>query len=181
MGISALPDPIDGYRRCFIALGSNLGDRLGNLALAAQELTKVEGVKDVRLSPVYETAPWGRTDQPWYLNAVAESTCRLGPFELLDRVKEIEKRLGRIPGTRWGPRLVDLDILLLGDLWLRCGRLNIPHIDLQRRRFVLTPLADLDPGLVLPDGVVITELLAKLPTEPAVRPFGRLDGHPPTD
>ena len=130
--------------RAFLGLGSNVGDREGNLAAAA------EAVGAVRMSSIYATAPQGELlEQPEFLNAVVEIDTDLGPEELLDAVKRIERELGReAGGVRHGPRAIDVDILLLGDLAYESDRLRIPHRDLQSRRFVLEPLRELAPELV---------------------------------
>jgi 2-amino-4-hydroxy-6-hydroxymethyldihydropteridine diphosphokinase len=128
----------------YLGLGSNLGDRRQNLMLAA------EAVGARRMSSVYETAPQGEVlDQPDFLNAVVEIETGLGPEELLERCKEIEAELGRrAGGVRHGPRPIDIDILLLGEMEYESERLRIPHRDLETRRFVLEPLRELAPERV---------------------------------
>jgi 2-amino-4-hydroxy-6-hydroxymethyldihydropteridine diphosphokinase len=132
----------------FLALGTNLGDRLGNLRAAIAALPPVVTVLDQ--SPVYETAPWGVTDQPAFLNMVVKGKTLLAPAALLARLKHLEIELGRIPSKRYGPRQIDLDILFYADLILATPALNIPHPGLQERAFVLVPLADLAPDFVHP-------------------------------
>jgi 2-amino-4-hydroxy-6-hydroxymethyldihydropteridine diphosphokinase len=128
----------------YLGLGSNVGDRRANLIAAA------EAVGARRMSSIYETAPQGEVlDQPDFLNAVVEIETELGPEELLARCKEIESALGReMGGVRHGPRPIDIDILLLGDVEYDSERLHIPHRDLETRRFVLEPLKELAPGRV---------------------------------
>ena len=128
----------------YLGLGSNVGDRQGNLIAAA------EAVGAQRMSSMYETAPQGEVlDQPDFLNAVVEVETELGPEELLGRCKEIESELGRrAGGVRHGPRPIDIDILLLGDVEYESDRLRIPHRDLETRRFVLEPLRELAPDRV---------------------------------
>jgi 2-amino-4-hydroxy-6-hydroxymethyldihydropteridine diphosphokinase len=128
----------------YLGLGSNVGDRRGNLMAAA------EAVGARRMSSVYETAPQGEVlDQPDFLNAVVEVETELGPEELLERCKEIESEMGRrAGGIRHGPRPIDIDILLLGDSEYESDRLRIPHRDLETRRFVLEPLRELAPDRV---------------------------------
>jgi len=128
----------------YLGLGSNVGDRRGNLMAAA------EAVGARRMSSIYETAPQGEVlDQPDFLNAVVEIETELGPEELLKRCKEIEAEMGRrAGGVRHGPRPIDIDILLLGDTEYESERLRIPHRDLEARRFVLEPLRELAPDRV---------------------------------
>lgn len=128
----------------YLGLGSNVGDRHKNLMAAAETL----GAR--RISSVYETAPQGEVrDQPDFLNAVVEIETELGPEELLAECKRLEAELGRrTGGVRHGPRPIDIDILLLGDLEYESERLRIPHRDLETRRFVLEPLRELAPELV---------------------------------
>src|SRR5215211_5826641 len=125
----------------YFGLGSNLGDRAAQLAAAVRGLA-VEGVAVRRCSPLYESAPVGPPDQPWYLNAVLEAVTSLAPRELLAAAKAVEAAVGRRPGRRWGPRVVDVDILLYGEQQLdeRDPWLTIPHPQMWRRRFVLLPL-----------------------------------------
>jgi 2-amino-4-hydroxy-6-hydroxymethyldihydropteridine diphosphokinase len=128
----------------YLGLGSNVGDRRQNLKAAAEALGAL------RMSSIYETAPQGEVlDQPDFLNAVVEIETELDPEELLGRCKEIESRLGReMGGVRHGPRPIDIDILLLGDVEYESERLRIPHRDLETRRFVLEPLRELAPERV---------------------------------
>jgi 2-amino-4-hydroxy-6-hydroxymethyldihydropteridine diphosphokinase len=145
--------------RIFVGLGSNLGDRERNLREAVERLRKI-GV--VRLSTLRDTDPVGVADQPNFLNAVAELSSELPARELLDRLLEIERELGRDRAKegRWGPRTIDLDLLLYGDEVIDEPGLTLPHPRLAERRFVLEPLHELAPDLVLPDGRRIKDLLA---------------------
>lgn len=129
----------------FIALGSNLGDRLANLRAAI--LRMPPAVRVLRQSPIYETAPWGFLDQPDFLNQVILAETDLPPLNLLEYLKSIEVALGRTPTFRYGPRLIDIDILLYDDLVFETPYLIIPHPRLSERPFVLFPLADLAPHL----------------------------------
>ena len=132
----------------YLALGTNLGDRSANLRAAIAALPPaVHGIQE---SPVYETPPWGFTDQPAFLNMVLKGETALEPVELLQRLKNLETRLGRQPSFRWGPRRIDMDILFYADLVLDIKGLVIPHPHLHERAFVLVPLADLAPDLVHP-------------------------------
>ena len=132
----------------YLALGSNLGDRSANLRAAISALPPA--VRVLMESPVYETQPWGYTEQPAFLNMVLKGETSLGPVELLERLKILETSLGRQPSVRWGPRLIDMDILFYADLVLDIQGLVIPHPHLHERAFVLVPLADLAPDLLHP-------------------------------
>lgn len=130
-------------KQVFLALGSNLGDRLHNLRQAIFSLPP--GVLPLRASPVYETPPWGVEDQPRFLNMVIEAVTPLQPLELLNHLKTQEKRLGRQESVRYGPRLIDMDILFYEDQIFNHAQLQIPHPRLHERAFVLLPLNDLIP------------------------------------
>ena len=129
--------------RAFIGLGSNLGDRRALLADAVRALPDRVGV-----SPVYETAPIGGPDQPSFLNLVVEVSTELGPYQLLEACRALERAADRVRRERWGPRTLDADVLLYDDLCLADPLLTIPHPRMWDRRFVLAPLADLAPDLV---------------------------------
>ena len=145
----------------YLGLGSNEGDRLANLRAARDALVLHEVAVEAS-SSVYETAPQGEvSDQPDFLNAALRVRTALGPEELLDAAKAVERDLGREPGgLRHGPRPIDVDVLLLGDLEYSSARLSVPHPEVTSRRFVLEPLLELDPDLVLPDGTVAADALA---------------------
>ena len=140
-----------------------MGDRLAHLR-HARELLPVRGVEVMRASSVYETEPQGEVlDQPDFLNAAFEIDTELGPEDLLDACKVIELEVGRVfGGPRHGPRTIDLDLLLLGDLEYESERLTLPHRDVLARRFVVAPLVELDPELALPDGTRLAEALERL-------------------
>jgi 2-amino-4-hydroxy-6-hydroxymethyldihydropteridine diphosphokinase len=144
----------------YLGLGSNEGDRLANLRAARDALPR-HGVEVLAASPVYQTEPQGEvTDQPDFLNACLRVRTRLGPEALLDACKRVEGELGRARGgVRHGPRPIDVDVLLLGDLEYRSERLTVPHPEVASRRFVLEPLLELDPELRLPDGTPLRDLL----------------------
>lgn len=137
----------------FIGLGSNVGDRAANLDAACEGLEQ-HGIGVLGRSSTYETAPQGEVlDQPDFLNAVVKVETGLEPEALLDACKNIELQVGREPGgARHGPRVVDLDVLLLGELEVRSGRMTLPHPEILTRRFVLEPLLELEPGIALPGG-----------------------------
>lgn len=129
----------------YLALGTNLGDRLENLQAACKTLAPQARL--LACSPIYETTPWGYLDQPDFLNQVIEVETELSPMDLLAHLKELEARLGRVPSIHNGPRMIDLDILFYDDLLLDLPTLKIPHPHMAGRAFVLAPLADLAPGL----------------------------------
>lgn len=145
----------------YLGLGSNEGDRLANLR-AARAALDGRGLEVTASSSVYETAPQGEvTDQPDFLNACVRIETGLDPEALLERCKAVERELGRVPGgVRHGPRLIDVDVLLLGDREHRSDRLTLPHAEVTSRRFVLDPLLELDPRLTLPDGTLLADRLA---------------------
>lgn len=132
----------------FLSLGSNLGDRQKNL-IAVENLLPPQVIVKER-SPIYETEPWGYQEQPRFLNQVLSVTTSLSPWDLLTYLNDIEKSIGRKPSFRYGPREVDIDILLYGDQEIVQENLIIPHERLTERVFVLAPLADLAPELILP-------------------------------
>lgn len=132
----------------YIALGTNLGDRRANLRTAIRSLPTAVTVIDE--SPIYETPPWGYEDQPAFLNMVVKAETNLEPESLLIYLKHIEAELGREKSIRWGPRLIDLDILFYDNLVIESPPLVIPHPRLHERAFVLVPLADIAPDLVHP-------------------------------
>lgn len=145
----------------YIALGSNLVDRAVNLAVARQMLA--HDTWALKCSSIYQTAPWGYSDQDDFYNQVLECETSLSPMRLLRRLKRIEKRMGRKKTFRNGPRVIDLDILFYDDLILEAKRLVIPHPRLHERAFVLVPIAEISPGFVHPVlGKTIVELLAKV-------------------
>lgn len=144
----------------YLGLGSNLGDRLDNLRAARAALPPRVSV--LRASQVYETLPWGYADQPPFLNQVLEAHTLLAPRRLLAHLKSIENRLGRTPTFRYGPRLIDIDILFYGSQIIEMDGLIIPHPRLAERAFVLVPLAELAPDLVHPQsGLSIQQLLTQ--------------------
>jgi len=147
----------------YLGLGSNLGDRRALLQAAVEDLW-VHGAQAIASSSVYETEPVGEVpDQPAFLNACLRIETALGPEALLDACKGVERALGReAGGLRHGPRPVDVDVLLLGTEAYASERLEIPHRELARRRFVLVPLLELDPGLALPDGTSLRAALEAL-------------------
>jgi 2-amino-4-hydroxy-6-hydroxymethyldihydropteridine diphosphokinase len=141
----------------YVGLGANLGDREATMLRAA------ELIEATRMSTIYETEPWGITDQPPFFNAVAEVETEIGARPLLDRLLEVERELGRVrDGKRWGPRIIDLDLLVYGDVTSETAALTLPHPRLHERFFVLVPWAELAPDLVVPGLGTVADLLAEL-------------------
>lgn len=156
----------------FLGLGTNLGDREHNLEGTLQ-LLGLE-VELQRVSSLYETEPVGYADQPWFLNAVCRAETNLSPRRLLHTVKRIEQEVGREATFHWGPRVIDIDILLYDDLSLREPDLEIPHPRLPERGFVLTPLREIAPALVHPEtGELIADLEEKARETSRVRLWKR--------
>jgi 2-amino-4-hydroxy-6-hydroxymethyldihydropteridine diphosphokinase len=154
----------------YLGLGSNLGDKAGNLRRALTLLAAVPEVTIVRQSRFYETPPWGDVQQDTFLNAVAEMATTLDPRALLSRLKEIERQMGREPTRRWGPRIIDLDILLFNDVVVATPDLVIPHAHLRERAFMLVPLLELAPDLVDPlTRVPFKHYLESVPEKDAIK------------
>lgn len=149
----------------YVGIGSNLDDPERQVRRAIEALASMPETRLVRASRLFRTAPWGRTDQPGFVNAAAEIATTLEPRDLLDALLEIERAQGRHrDGTRWGPRTLDLDILLYGERVIDEPGLAIPHPHLAERAFVLLPLSDLDAALHVPGGGRISELLRAVDT-----------------
>jgi 2-amino-4-hydroxy-6-hydroxymethyldihydropteridine diphosphokinase len=153
-----------------LGLGSNVGDRRAQLQAAVEALRRV-GVEPLASSSTYDTDPVGEVlDQASFLNACVRVETALEPLALLDAVKALERDLGRREdGARHGPRAIDLDVLLLGDIELRDERMTLPHEQLLSRRFVLVPALELDFELTVPDGRRLSDALAALPLDEGVR------------
>lgn len=156
----------------YLGLGSNIGDREQHLARACGLLNQHPAVIVQAVSSLYETAPVGFTAQDAFLNAVARLHTTLHPESLLAITQAIESRLGREPAMRWGPRVIDLDLLLYDALHVRKPFLDIPHKAMSQRLFVLVPLSELEPELRLPSGEPIRQLSAALPEQGEVTRFG---------
>lgn len=158
--------------RVFLLLGSNLGDRYRNLEDAAHAINEQAG-QIVRKSSIYSTAAWGNAAQPDFYNQAIEVLTRHEPESLLTVLLSIEAALGRVRRERWGERVIDIDVLLCGDLVISSPTLTVPHPEMQNRRFALVPLAEIADGVVHPKlQKTIDELLAECPDELAVN---RLD------
>lgn len=153
----------------YLALGTNIGDRFANLGATLAALPSV--VRVSAASPIYETEPWGYSEQPAFLNQVISAETQLEPLDLLAHLKRLEIELGRTPTFRYGPRLIDMDILFYDNILLSVPGLEIPHPRLPERPFVLVPLVDLAPDFRHPRlGKTLQELLAQVDTN-GVRPY----------
>jgi dihydropteroate synthase len=166
---AAVPQPAEkpqneGRASIALALGGNVGDKVASLRRALRALASTPGVELTAVSRFYRTPPWGKTDQDWFLNACALGRANLKPEALLERVKGLEVELGREPTERWGPRVIDIDLLAYDDIALKTERLTLPHPELFNRPFVLAPLAEIAPDLVVA-GVRIGEAAARLGAE----------------
>lgn len=145
----------------FIALGTNLGNRVANLAEARRRLG--EHFSLTASSHLYRTPPWGITDQPAFYNQVVETSSEANPLDLLHLVKGIEVEMGRVPGLRYGPRLIDIDLLVYGERVLNTPELTLPHPRLVERAFVLVPFAEIAPNLIPPtQSLTISALCSRL-------------------
>jgi len=145
-----------------LALGSNLGDRLANLQGGVDALCTGPGLSRVQVSPVYETAPVGGPAQPEYLNAVIVAATTLSARAVLDRCRKAENTLGRVRTERWGPRRIDVDVIVYGTEVSDDPELTLPHPRAHERAFVLAPWHDVDPGAVIPGRGRVAELLAEV-------------------
>jgi 2-amino-4-hydroxy-6-hydroxymethyldihydropteridine diphosphokinase len=147
----------------YIGLGANLGDPEAQLREALTRLDAAEEVEVTRVSTFYRNPPLGPADQPWYVNAAAQVRTRLGPEELLRLLQQVEAAMGRVRGEKWGPRLIDLDLLLYNGEVMVTPHLVVPHPEMHRRAFVLVPLAEIapqawHPGLKRSAGDLLAEL-----------------------
>lgn len=163
----------------FLGLGTNLGERMVNLAQALSLLPPAVTV--LRCSPVYETPPWGFAAQPAFLNMVCEAESDLQPPALLERLKALEEKMGREKTGRYGPRLIDLDILFYADQVYKDDRLEIPHPRLAERAFVLAPLADLAPEFKHPLTHQTIRAMLELVDASGVTSVTSVDDHPPSE
>jgi len=146
--------------RVYIAVGSNLSDPVQQAKQAIDALKKLPDSQFIQASSLYSSKPMGPEDQPDYINAVVQIETQLSPTDLLDQTQRIELEHGRVrKDERWGPRTLDLDILLYGEQIIETERLTIPHYGMKTREFVLYPLAEITPNLILPDGSKLQVLL----------------------
>jgi 2-amino-4-hydroxy-6-hydroxymethyldihydropteridine diphosphokinase len=162
-GCGAIPDYASSVAHAYVGLGANLGDREATLRAALEELGRRPGVRVVAVSSFRETDPVGYLDQPRFLNGAAAIETELPPRELLATLLDVERELGRTrEGPRFGPRTIDLDLLLVDGVELDEPGLTLPHPRLHERAFALAPLAELDPDLVVPRHGRVVDLLREL-------------------
>lgn len=153
--------------RVFLGLGSNIGDR-GHYLREAISALRNSSIKILVTSRIYETAPWGVMDQPQYWNQVIEIETMLEPLELLHACQEIERQLGRERKVHWGPRTIDIDLLIYENRLIVSEELTLPHPYLEERNFVLAPLREIAPKLVLPSGRPIMEVSGEGKVHPLI-------------
>ena len=151
---------------CYLGLGSNLGDRGAHLADALRRLQDRPQLQILKVSSVYETAPVGPPDQPDFYNVVARVEANCTAQQLLETVQQVEQQMGRAREARWGPRTIDIDILFFGSETIDTPGLRVPHPQMMQRQFVLVPLAEIAPDLLLPDGRTAAQ--AANPADPTV-------------
>ncbi|WP_070962302.1 2-amino-4-hydroxy-6-hydroxymethyldihydropteridine diphosphokinase [Vibrio sonorensis] len=150
--------------RVYIAIGSNMATPVKQAKQAIEALNTIPNSRLVKASSLYSSTPMGPQDQPDYINAVAAIETELTPLELLDQTQKIELEQGRVrKEERWGPRTLDLDILLYGNEVIDSERLTVPHYGMKEREFVLYPLVEIAPNLTLPDGTELNALLEAVP------------------
>ncbi|NLM21841.1 MAG: 2-amino-4-hydroxy-6-hydroxymethyldihydropteridine diphosphokinase [Peptococcaceae bacterium] len=142
----------------YLSLGSNQGDKKNNLEAAISLLANSQEIKILSISSFYETEPWGGVEQDSFLNMVLKIDTTLSPLKLLHRCLEIEGILGRKREMRWGPRIIDIDILIYQDVRIDSDELTIPHPYMEQREFVLAPLREIAPELILPSGQKVNDL-----------------------
>jgi len=153
----------------FLGLGTNLGDRQQNLQRAVNSLAA--GITITAVSQIFETIPWGVVDQPVFFNLCLAAETHKTPQQLLTFIKNLENEIGRIPTHRWGPRVIDIDILLYDNRIIAEPDLTIPHVHLAERAFVLAPLAEIAPDIAHPQtGRLVKEMLAKVEVQ-GIRPL----------
>ncbi|WP_321332742.1 2-amino-4-hydroxy-6-hydroxymethyldihydropteridine diphosphokinase [Breoghania sp.] len=160
--------------RAVLGLGSNIGDKRGFLAAAIRQIADSEGIVLVARSADYRTAPWGLTDQDWFVNACVLVETTLDASDLLARALEIERALGRVRDIRWGPRKIDIDVLVYGGEEIAREGLCVPHPRIAERAFVLVPLAEIWPDAPIGGGLTASTALAECPDADTIE---RLDEH----
>jgi 2-amino-4-hydroxy-6-hydroxymethyldihydropteridine diphosphokinase len=150
----------------FVGVGSNLGDKIGHCEKATAELLSVDSNHLLSRSSFYQTRPVGYLDQDWFVNGVFQMDTHLAPLDLLRALKAAESRMGRAETARWGPRIIDLDLLFYDEAVIRTPEMEIPHPRLHERQFVLIPLGEIAPDLIHPGlGKTVRELSASLPDQ----------------
>lgn len=147
--------------KVYLSLGSNMGDRKKYLKKAIDSLDKIDNIQLCKISSFYETPPWGKKDQNSFINICIEIDTSLQPLALLKKLNEIEQALNRQRSVRWGPRTIDIDILLFEDIITKSEQLTIPHPHIEERGFVIVPLYELNPNLMI-NGKRIEEIMKKL-------------------
>jgi len=158
---------------CFVGIGSNMNEPVNQCLAAVDRISKTNETKLLRRSSLYETEPFGSEDQDWFINAVAEIRTGLTPHELLNALQAIEQDMGRVRVEKWGPRIIDLDILLYGQDVVHDEILVIPHPELHKRRFVLAPLCEIASYVIHPAfGVSMRGLLDRMDDRSIVNIFG---------
>ena len=150
--------------KVYIGLGSNLCEPLKQITDALQSLSQLDSIRDIHVSPLYASKPVGPQDQPDYVNAVALFHTQLTPIEVLDTLQSIEQQHNRVRDRHWGPRTLDLDVLLFNNEVIDHPRLTVPHPQMLLRGFVIKPLADITPTMRLPNGKTVTAHLTQLDT-----------------
>jgi len=152
--------------KAFIGVGSNIGEKIENCIKAISFLNRIEGCSVIKRSSFYKTEPIGYKDQDWFVNCAVMIETELSPYELLKKLKEIELLMGREKGIKWGPRIIDLDILMYEDIVIDEDELTIPHPLMHKRRFVLVPMNEIAPDIEHPVlKKSIKELLRRLPED----------------
>ena len=150
-------------KTAYLGLGSNMGAKKDNIENAIKAIDAINGIRVTRISSLYETAPWGKIDQEGFINAAVEIVTSLTPGVLLKRLQEVEIKMGRQRSEKWGPRIIDIDILLFGDEVLEGRNLTVPHPHIRDRLFVLIPLVEINSAIRFPDdGMDIKEVLIRV-------------------
>lgn len=149
--------------KAFLSLGSNMGDRLEYLSKAIDKIAQIQGCNILNKSSIYETEPWGYENQEAFLNLCISIETSLSPYELLESLQTIELELDRVRKIHWGPRTIDIDILLFDDIICEDDKLTIPHPRMRERVFVLIPLYDIEKNLII-DGIKLEDLINKIDT-----------------
>lgn len=150
-------------KTAYLGLGSNMGAKKDNIENAIKAIDAINGIRVTRISSLYETAPWGKIDQEGFINAAVEIVTSLTPGVLLKRLQEVEIKMGRQRSEKWGPRIIDIDILLFGDEVLEGRNLTVPHPHMRDRLFVLIPLVEINSAIRFPDdGMDIKEVLIRV-------------------